>query len=165
MTRLDPSPQSIRRIQPSEPTRWISIGGALRSGTHASFQGHAEFCSLRELLRETHIPSNAAKYFEACVQRFAEDERCSRVHTKYVNSRDFRPLSEEVLQQQALLDVLFHQPGQSGFMDVNAPGAKAKGYLQAGAGAIFASIASPDSLELTKAMKLRQFLTGSLRSK
>jgi hypothetical protein len=50
-------------------------------------------------------------------------------------------------------------------MDVNAPGAKAKGYPQAGAGAIFASIASLDSWELTKAMKLRQFLTGSLRSK
>jgi hypothetical protein len=50
MTRLDPSPQPIRRIQPSEPTRWISMGGALRSGTYASFQGHAEFCGLRELL-------------------------------------------------------------------------------------------------------------------
>jgi hypothetical protein len=50
------------------------------------------------------------KYFETCVQRFAEDERYSRVHTRYVNSRDFRPLTEEVLQQQALLDALFHQP-------------------------------------------------------
>ena len=54
MTRLDPSPQPIRRIQPSEPTRWISIGGALRSGTYASFQGHAEFCGLRELLRNSY---------------------------------------------------------------------------------------------------------------
>lgn len=97
MTRLGPSPQPTPRIQPSEPTRWISIGGALRSGTYASFQGHAEFCGLRELLREACIPSDAAKYFETCVQRFAEDERYSRVHTKYVNSRDFGPRTEEVL--------------------------------------------------------------------
>ena len=50
-------------------------------------------------------------------------------------------------------------------MDINVPGVKARGYLQAGAGAIFASIASLDSWELTKAMKLRQFLTGLHRGK
>lgn len=50
-------------------------------------------------------------------------------------------------------------------MAASAPGARARAYLQAGFGAIFASIVSPDDWELTKAMKLRRFRTRLLCGK